>query len=80
MPRVDHFCYLVGFPTSASISTQVGTIRATSSERLLLKNIGDAAVAFVAWFMFGYGIANGDVGGGIVGGTGFFFVGENLFA
>lgn len=57
-------------------STQVGAIRSTSTDRLLLKNIGDGAMGLAGWFLIGYGIAAGDSGSRIAGDLYPFFIGE----
>eukprot|EP00752_Nemacystus_decipiens_P014589 g12992.t1 len=48
-------------------ASRVGAIRATSSRSILLKNLSDATVSLVAWYMFGYGIAFGEDAGHVVG-------------
>lgn len=70
-------CRIITTPlTSPLYALQVGAIRATSTRSILLKNISDATVSLVAWYMFGYGIAFGKDRGHVIGTNSFFFTGE----
>ncbi|CBJ33654.1 Ammonium transporter [Ectocarpus siliculosus] len=60
-------------------SYEVGAIRETSTQHILLKNIGDATVSLVAWYLLGYGFAFGEDAGHIIG-TSFFVFTESPFA
>ncbi|CAB1119547.1 unnamed protein product [Ectocarpus sp. CCAP 1310/34] len=59
---------------------QVGAIRATSTKHILLKNIGDATVSLVAWYLLGYGFAFGEDAGHFIGTSFFVFTGSPFAA
>ncbi|CAM9692436.1 unnamed protein product [Scytosiphon promiscuus] len=71
------FCQiLVVLMQAGFASYEVGAIRETSTVSILLKNICDAAVSMVAWFMVGYTFAFGDDSLHVIGRSSFFFTGE----
>lgn len=56
---------------------KVGAIRAISSTQpILLKNIGDASISLAAWYVLGHGIAFGEDVGHVIGKPTFFSTGE----
>lgn len=60
---------------------QVGAISGSTSIRpVLLKNIGDASVSFLAWLCIGYALASGEDTGGILGTRFFSFTGKKFAA
>lgn len=57
---------------------QVGAIRAVSSTQpILLKNIGDASISLIAWYILGHGVAFGEDVGHTIGIPTFFTTGES---
>eukprot|EP00903_Cladosiphon_okamuranus_P011584 g10897.t1 len=70
------FCLVLVLLMQAGFASyEVGAIRETSTRYILLKNISDATVSLVAWYMLGYGIAFGDDAGRVIGTSQFFFAG-----
>ncbi|CAM9600973.1 unnamed protein product [Discosporangium mesarthrocarpum] len=57
---------------------EVGTVSSKNSKSVLLKNIGDATLGAISWWLVGYGLAYGGNGGGFVGSQGFALKGANF--
>lgn len=68
---------MCGAPYPIYLFLQVGAIRAASSTQpILLKNIGDAAVSLAAWYLVGNSIAFGTDVRGVFGKPSLFMAGE----
>lgn len=72
------FLQEVTYPPTRTLRAQVGAIRTSDTQWILLKNVGDATVGLVAWWIIGYAIASGKDAGHITGRSYFFFTGECL--
>ncbi|CAB9524313.1 Ammonium transporter 1 member [Seminavis robusta] len=48
---------------------EVGSIRAKNASNIMLKNLMDASVAAIAYYLFGYSVAYGAGGNGFIGGS-----------
>ena len=42
---------------------QVGCVSIKNTKNILIKNIGDASLGAICWWLFGYGVAFGETGG-----------------
>ena len=42
---------------------QVGSVSVKNTKNILIKNIGDATLGAICWWLFGYGVALGDTAG-----------------
>ncbi|CAN0042201.1 unnamed protein product, partial [Hapterophycus canaliculatus] len=50
---------------------QVGSVSIKNTKNILIKNIGDAALGAICWWLLGYGVAFGDSAGRFIGTTSF---------
>jgi len=46
---------------------EVGTVSEKNTKNILMKNIGDAAIGAICWWLFGFGFAFGETSGGFIG-------------
>lgn len=57
---------------------QVGSVSIKNTKNILIKNIGDASLGALCWWLFGYGVAFGeDKGNGFIGGSEFALKGSS---
>ena len=49
--------------TLSRVRAQVGSVSIKNTKNILIKNIGDASLGAVCWWLFGYGVAMGDSAG-----------------
>eukprot|EP00752_Nemacystus_decipiens_P014586 g12990.t1 len=72
------FCLVLVILMQAGFASyEVGAIRAISSTQpILLKNIGDASISLIAWYVLGQGIAFGEDVGHAIGKPTFFSTGK----
>jgi Amt family ammonium transporter len=57
---------------------ECGSIRFKNANSILIKNLFDACVGCVAWWLLGFGFAFGNVDGGFIGTDGAYFVCSGL--
>ena len=55
--------YLVFFMQAGFAMLCAGSVRSKNTKNILIKNVLDACVGAVAWFVFGYGFAFGTTDG-----------------
>lgn len=53
------------------VQLSAGSIRAKNAKNIILKNLLDACFGAIGWYLFGFGLAYGDGGNGILGEDGF---------
>lgn len=60
-----------------NVLLQVGSVSIKNTKNILIKNIGDASLGALCWWLLGYGVAFGtDKGNGFIGGDSFALKGE----
>ncbi|CAM9314187.1 unnamed protein product, partial [Chrysoparadoxa australica] len=63
---------LVFFMQTGFAMLEVGCVSIRNTKNILIKNIGDAALGAIFWWLLGFGVAFGeDAGGGFIGGSNF---------
>jgi ammonium transporter, Amt family len=60
---------LVFFMQSGFTMLEVGSVQHKNAKNILIKNIFDAAIGSLVWWLFGYGIAFGSDAGKFIGTT-----------
>ncbi|CAM9900198.1 unnamed protein product [Ascophyllum nodosum] len=55
---------------------QVGCVSIKNTKNILIKNIGDASLGAICWWLFGYGVAFGETGGKFIGTTNYALKGD----
>jgi len=66
---------LVFFMQTGFAMLEVGSVSVKNTKNILIKNIFDAAIGAMCWWVFGFAFAMGSSGGGFIGKTGFFMTG-----
>ncbi|CAM9194013.1 unnamed protein product, partial [Ascophyllum nodosum] len=57
---------------------EVGSVSVKNTKNILIKNIGDATLGAICWWLFGYGVALGDTTGKFIGTTNYFLKGSHF--
>lgn len=71
---------LVFFMQTGFAMLEVGSVSVKNTKNILIKNIGDASIGAVCWWLVGYGVAFGETAGGLIGTDGFALKGSQFEA
>jgi len=67
---------LVFFMQTGFAMLEVGSVSVKNTKNILIKNIFDAAIGAMCWWVFGFAFAMGSSGGGFIGTSGFLMAGD----
>jgi len=67
---------LVFFMQTGFAMLEVGSVSIRNTKNILIKNIGDAVLGAICWWLIGFGVAFGESSGGFIGTSGFALKGE----
>eukprot|EP00904_Undaria_pinnatifida_P002669 jgi/Undpi1/12402/HiC_scaffold_5.g02074.m1 len=67
---------LVFFMQTGFAMLEVGSVSIKNTKNILIKNIGDASLGAVCWWLLGYGVAFGDTKGRFIGSSAFALKGD----
>ncbi|CBJ33346.1 ammonium transporter (ISS) [Ectocarpus siliculosus] len=71
---------LVFFMQTGFAMLEVGSVSIKNTKNILIKNIGDASLGAICWWLFGYGVALGDTKGRFIGSNAFALKGSHFEA
>ncbi|CAM9690808.1 unnamed protein product [Discosporangium mesarthrocarpum] len=69
---------LVFFMQTGFAMLEVGSVSVKNTKNILIKNVGDASLGALCWWLVGYGVAFGTDAGGFIGTDGFALKGFNF--
>lgn len=69
---------LVFFMQTGFAMLEVGSVSEKNTKNILMKNIGDAAIGGLCWWLLGFGFAFGETSGGFIGTDEFFLKGDSF--
>ena len=69
---------LVFFMQCGFAMLEVGTVSEKNTKNILIKNIGDAAIGAICWWLLGFGFAFGETSGGFIGTDEFLLKGDSF--
>ena len=69
---------LVFFMQCGFAMLEAGCVSEKNTKNILMKNIGDAAIGAICWWLFGFGFAFGETSGGFIGTDEFLLKGDSF--